>query len=74
MILPLVLWANIVQQDPPPVLPRLNDRFVLVRKPGPTPVKVTQAFNSGGVRSIGNMFSNEDYDFVPLESANVTSD
>ena len=72
MILPLVLWANMAQQEPPPVLPRLNDRFVLVRKPGPTPSRVKQAFEKEGVGRIGELFSRQDYDFVPLEGANVT--
>lgn len=72
MILPLVIFANLAQQDPPPVIPQMSDRFVLVRKPGPTPVSVVQAYQREGVRRIGDMFSPQDYDFVPLEGANVT--
>lgn len=72
MILPLVLWANMAQQQTTTYIPPVSDKFVLVRKPGQTPARLKQALQADQKLRIADLFPRQDYDFVPLEGTKVT--
>jgi hypothetical protein len=70
MILPLVLWANIAQQEPATNIPPVSDKFVLVRRPGPTPARLKQAIQGERNLRIAELFPLTEYDHVLLEGTN----
>ena len=67
MILPLVLWANIAQQEPSTYIHGFSDKFVLVRNPGDPPAKLTQAIKANRHFRISALFPVEDYDRLYVE-------
>lgn len=72
MMLPLVLWSNIAQQEPPINLPQVSDKFVLVREPGPTPARLKQAAQTDRKLRIDELFPLQEYDRIYVEGTNFT--